>query len=65
MIFLKQVLIKDSCPYCGELIELTIDCSIPEQQYIEDCQVCCRPIQILASIDEFGTPMISLIDENS
>lgn len=65
MIYLKQELMRDSCPYCGELIELAIDCSIPEQQYIEDCQVCCRPIQILASIDEFGTPIISLIDENS
>lgn len=35
---------KVQCPYCGETIEVLIDTSIPEQQYIEDCQVCCRPI---------------------
>ena len=25
-------------------IELVIDCSVPNQSYIEDCQVCCRPM---------------------
>ena len=35
-----------SCPYCGERIEVFIDSSVPEQLYIEDCQVCCRPITI-------------------
>ena len=34
------------CPYCGETIELLLDCSIEEQNYIEDCQVCCRPISL-------------------
>jgi hypothetical protein len=38
------------CPYCGESIEIFIDTSIPEQQYIEDCQVCCRPITIKAEV---------------
>ena len=33
-----------SCPYCGETITILVDGSLPEQQYIEDCQVCCRPI---------------------
>jgi len=32
------------CPYCGERLEVLLDPSIPDQQYIEDCQVCCRPI---------------------
>ncbi len=34
------------CPYCGEPIELVIDSSAGEQVYIEDCQVCCRPIDV-------------------
>ncbi len=34
------------CPYCGEPISLLIDCSIPEQHYVEDCQVCCSPILV-------------------
>ena len=32
------------CPYCGEVIEVLIDSTDVEEQYIEDCQVCCRPI---------------------
>jgi hypothetical protein len=32
------------CPYCGEQIEVIVDCSVNEQTYIEDCSVCCRPI---------------------
>ncbi|WPE18178.1 CPXCG motif-containing cysteine-rich protein [Candidatus Thioglobus autotrophicus] len=39
------------CPYCGEFIDLDIDCSEIEQSYIEDCSVCCRPINIHVSID--------------
>lgn len=39
------------CPYCGETIEVLIDCSIDQQQYIEDCQVCCRPIVFDVSLD--------------
>lgn len=35
-----------TCPYCGEMIELTVDCSLAAQEYIEDCRVCCRPIEI-------------------
>lgn len=43
-----------SCPYCGELFETTIDTSAGSQQYIEDCYVCCRPIQFLVSVDYEG-----------
>ncbi|MCY1279036.1 Cysteine-rich CPXCG [compost metagenome] len=32
------------CPYCGEWVEATLDLSGGDQQYIEDCPVCCRPI---------------------
>ena len=33
------------CPYCGEPNLLAIDASAGAQRYIEDCQVCCRPIE--------------------
>jgi hypothetical protein len=42
------------CPYCGESIEILVDDSAGGQRYIEDCQVCCRPITINVSIDEDG-----------
>lgn len=34
------------CPYCGESIDIVVDESVVEQQYIEDCSVCCRPIEM-------------------
>ena len=33
-----------ACPYCGEPIEVLVDPSVEDQEYIEDCSVCCRPI---------------------
>lgn len=32
------------CPYCGEPMETTVDCSAGSQVYVEDCQICCQPI---------------------
>jgi hypothetical protein len=34
------------CPYCWEKISMLFDTSIRDQQYIEDCEVCCNPIEI-------------------
>ncbi len=33
------------CPYCGQTFETAVDCLAGSQQYIEDCPVCCRPIE--------------------
>ncbi|MGH8307990.1 MAG: CPXCG motif-containing cysteine-rich protein [Gammaproteobacteria bacterium] len=52
------------CPYCGETIEITVDCSAENQRYIEDCQVCCRPIEMTISIDEAGLPVVEVSSEN-
>jgi hypothetical protein len=37
---------KQHCPYCGEPIELIVDESAGESEYVEDCEVCCRPMII-------------------
>jgi phage terminase large subunit GpA-like protein len=34
------------CPHCGEEFPLQIDTSQREQSFVEDCTVCCRPIQL-------------------
>lgn len=35
------------CPYCNEKISMILDISVDdEQDYVEDCEVCCRPIQL-------------------
>ena len=46
--------VKSNCPHCGEVIELVIDTSVEHQTYIEDCQVCCCPIQIEAQSSADG-----------
>ena len=43
-----------SCPYCGERFVTTVDCLAGPQQYIEDCQVCCRPIEFRIQTDGGG-----------
>ena len=35
-----------NCPYCNAPISMLLDNSIVVQQYIEDCEVCCNPIEV-------------------
>jgi Cysteine-rich CPXCG len=43
-----------SCPYCGEDITILVDQSLSDQEYVEDCQVCCRPIVLRVSVETDG-----------
>jgi len=52
------------CPYCGESIDVLIDCSVPDQSYIEDCQVCCRPINFNVSFGQDNKLTVSVSHEN-
>jgi transcription elongation factor Elf1 len=40
------------CPHCGEAISMVLDTSVPRQRYVEDCEVCCNPIEIRYEIEE-------------
>ena len=42
-----------TCPYCWEKISMILDLSVEEQSYIEDCEVCCRPIQIGYTCEDY------------
>jgi hypothetical protein len=46
--------VTTNCPSCGESIELVVDDSVSDQQYVEDCFVCCRPINVRLSVDVDG-----------
>lgn len=35
-----------TCPYCWQQISMLLDLSVPQQTYVEDCEVCCRPIEV-------------------
>ena len=56
--------VEISCPYCGELIEISIDSSANSQEYIEDCSVCCQPIHVAIRMDEIGEIMVTVQRDN-
>ena len=43
------------CPYCGERFEARIEVCGGAQEYIEDCQVCCRPMMLTVEVENDGT----------
>jgi hypothetical protein len=53
-----------SCPYCGESIDVLIDSEDVDQQYIEDCQVCCRPITFIITTGFSGDLSVAVHAEN-
>lgn len=52
------------CPYCWETLEVSVDPSVPEQEYVEDCQVCCQPILLTVHFDERLVPTVEARAEN-
>ncbi|MCB0372254.1 MAG: CPXCG motif-containing cysteine-rich protein [Muricauda sp.] len=39
------------CPYCWEEISFLLDPSVSRQTYVEDCEVCCNPIEVMARFE--------------
>lgn len=56
--------LRIGCPYCGELIDVCVEILDDSQEYIEDCQVCCRPIIFTVSSGMEGQALISVRSEN-
>ena len=54
------MLVRVECPYCGEPFETGVDCSGGSQDYIEDCPVCCRPIEFRLEAG-IGGELLSLV----
>ncbi|HEY7871217.1 MAG TPA: CPXCG motif-containing cysteine-rich protein [Rudaea sp.] len=42
------------CPYCGESYETAVDLSAGSQSYVEDCAVCCKPIEVALRVADDG-----------
>ena len=51
---LGQTFVVVNCPYCGEPFETSADTSAGPCDYVEDCQVCCQPIEMQLTVDEHG-----------
>lgn len=55
---------KIVCPYCSETIVALIDPEELGQEYIEDCQVCCRPITFFVTASGDGSLSVRVQGEN-
>jgi hypothetical protein len=56
-----EVEIEVCCPSCGEPLAVWIDLDGgTRQQYVEDCAVCCRPMQVDVALDENGDPAVAV-----
>jgi len=53
-----QQTVQIHCPYCGESLEVLVDCSAGAQNYVEDCQVCCRPMEIHMTVTGDGRAVV-------
>ena len=42
------------CPFCGESFETAVDWSAGAFRYIEDCYVCCQPIELAGEVNDDG-----------
>jgi hypothetical protein len=50
------------CPYCGEENDVALDPgSGAHQQYVEDCQVCCRPWYVTVRYDSQGDAYVTAV----
>jgi transcription elongation factor Elf1 len=51
---MEEIEKKFKCPYCFEKISMILDLSENgTQTYIEDCEVCCQPIQISFDVEAY------------
>lgn len=51
---LPEEFVAVQCPYCGERLETRVDLTAEEPLYMEDCEVCCRPIEFAVEREEGG-----------
>jgi len=52
---LAEEFVTVNCPYCGEAFDSRADPSAGSCIYVEDCQICCQPIEMELRVDEDGT----------
>ena len=55
--------IRIPCPYCGEETGIQVELTDTPADYVEDCTVCCRPIQLHVVWDDNSQPTVAATRE--
>ncbi len=53
------------CPCCWQTFEVVIDCSVEQQEYVEDCYVCCRPLILTVTVVDGVIQSVDVESENN
>ncbi len=61
---MNTTMVPIDCPYCGEVFDLVVDPSETVQNYVEDCYVCCSPINLTVTVATDGGIAVTARDEN-
>jgi transcription elongation factor Elf1 len=46
-----EILEPIQCPFCGQTFEVSVDTSVTEQRFTTDCEICCRPFEVIAQCE--------------
>ena len=52
------------CPYCAQSFEVLVDCSLGQQELIEDCEVCDRPVTLMVRVSSDGEVSVETLGED-
>lgn len=61
---MEVVLVEVQCPHCWQRFEVQVDTSQGDQEYVEDCQVCCRPLLLAVTLAVSAAPTVTVRPEN-
>jgi hypothetical protein len=56
--------VEINCPYCGEQIDIQVDVAGVDEEYVQDCSVCCRPMLLHVTRDADGAPAVTAARES-
>lgn len=41
-----------TCPFCGQTFEIVLDTTVASQRFVTDCEICCRPMEVLVECED-------------
>lgn len=41
-----------TCPFCGQTFEIVLDTTVASQRFVTDCEICCRPMEVLVDCED-------------